>query len=157
MHHEATVTWTSGEADAAAVTAGRYSRVHRIGFDGGAALRGSPAPAFVPAPWSDPEGADPEEMFVASAAACHMLWFLDLARRAGHAAASYEDRAVGVMETNEAGELWISRIALRPRILWQGEAPASDEVARLHEAAHRRCFIANSMKTEITVAQEVQA
>lgn len=54
---------------------GRYSRRHEIRFDGGAIVTGSSSPEVVPAPMSDPGGVDPEEMLVASAASCHMLWF----------------------------------------------------------------------------------
>lgn len=147
MRHEATVVWTLDGDD---MPAGRYSRAHEIRFDGGAVVAGSPAPEIVPAPWSRPENVDPEEMFTAAVAACHMLWFLDLARRRGLTAERYVDRAVGVMTRNDAGELWVSRVTLRPRIGWR-EDPGEAATAELHEAAHRRCFIANSVKTEIVV------
>ncbi len=41
---------------------------------------------------------------------------------------------------------------LHPRITYSGErlpAPADEE--RLHHMAHEQCFIANSIKTEVTV------
>ncbi|MEL7463874.1 MAG: OsmC family protein [Pseudomonadota bacterium] len=151
MTHEAWVDWT---LDAGAdMPAGRYSRVHRIRFDGGAEVAGAPSPSIVPPPWSDPAAVDPEEAFVASVSACHMLWFLDLARCGGLTVAAYRDHAVGEMAKNEAGELWVARIALRPEIGWpEGAAPAPGEVAALHDRAHAKCFIANSVKTEITIA-----
>lgn len=146
MKHEARVKWAL-EGD---MRSGRYSRAHELHFDGGAVVAGSPSPGIVPAPWSDPAAVDPEEAFVASIAACHMLWFLDLARREGFAATAYEDAASGVMEKNAAGALWISRVTLRPRVTW-AEGPDAAVEAALHEAAHHTCFIANSVKTEITV------
>ncbi|MFV0474050.1 MAG: OsmC family protein, partial [Pikeienuella sp.] len=147
MRHEAKVIWRLGGGD---MPSGRYSRAHELHFDGGAVVAGSPSPGIVPAPWSDPAGVDPEEAFVAAIAACHMLWFLDLARRRGYAASSYEDRAEGVMEKNAAGALWVSRVRLRPRIDWI-EGPDAAGEAALHEEAHHACFIANSVRTEITV------
>jgi organic hydroperoxide reductase OsmC/OhrA len=39
---------------------------------------------------------------------------------------------------------------LRPRIEF-GEAPGSEALAELHHEAHERCFIANSLRTEIVV------
>lgn len=146
MTHEAWITWRL-EGD---MPSGRYSRAHRIRFDGGAEIAGSPSPGIVPAPWSDAAAIDPEEAFVAAISSCHMLWFLDLARRAGHVIAAYEDHALGEMTENEAGALWVSRVALRPSIDWTSGPDAAGEAA-LHDEAHHRCFIANSVKTEIVV------
>ena len=129
-----------------------YSREHTIHFDGGAVVHGSPSPLIVPAPWSNASAVDPEEAFVASVASCHMLWFLHVAIDAGFEAANYEDQAVGVMTKNEQGKLWISRVSLHPHIKWSGEKhPTISQVERLHRQAHDECFIANSIKTEITI------
>jgi organic hydroperoxide reductase OsmC/OhrA len=130
---------------------GRYSRRHEIRFDGGAIVTGSSSPDVVPAPMSDPGGVDPEEMLVASAASCHMLWFLDFARRGGLDVAAYRDQAVGEMGRNAAGRTAIVRIVLRPEIAFAGAAPDAAAIDRLHHAAHERCFIANSLNSEIVV------
>jgi hypothetical protein len=78
--HTATLAWTRKDA---IFTDGKYPRAHVIGFDGGQTLTGSPAPDVVRPPLSDPNGTDPEEMLVAAVASCHMLFFLDFARRPG--------------------------------------------------------------------------
>jgi organic hydroperoxide reductase OsmC/OhrA len=145
--HVATVEW---QADGG-FRSGRYSRVHRIGFDGGAALKGSASPHVVPLPMSDPAGVDPEELLVAAVSACHMLWFLHLARDAGLDVASYRDSAAGTMAEDEAGRTAIVKIVLRPEIAFAGEAPDSATLARLHHEAHEACFVANSLKTQIVV------
>ena len=77
MKHEAWVSWRL-EGD---MPSGRYSRAHTLRFDGGAEIAGSPSPDIVPAPYSDASAVDPEEAFVGAISSCHMLWFLDLARR----------------------------------------------------------------------------
>ena len=133
-------------------TANRYSRRHEVRFDGGAVLPASASPDVVPVPLSDPAAVDPEEMLVASAASCHMLWFLDLARRAGLDVASYRDRAEGEMGRNDAGRIAILRITLRPEIQFAGTPPDPATLERLHHEAHERCFIANSLTSEIVVA-----
>lgn len=130
---------------------GRYSRVFETRFDGGAVVTGAPSPDIVPPPWTDVAAVDPEEMFVAAISSCHMLWFLDFARRAKFTALTYTDPAVGVMTKNEAGALWVSEVTLRPTIVWQGTAPTAETIADLHEKAHHACFIANSTKTKIVV------
>src|SRR3954468_7605711 len=88
--HVATVEW---RAAGGAFTENRYSRAHTLRFDGGAEMPASASPQVVPEPMSDPAGVDPEEMLVASASSCHMLWFLDLARQAGLDVAAYRDAA----------------------------------------------------------------
>jgi organic hydroperoxide reductase OsmC/OhrA len=106
-----------------------------------------------PAPWSDPEGVDPEEAFVASLSSCHMLFFLDFARRAGFVIECYVDEAEGVLEKRADGKMWMSHVTLHPRISWAGSAPDEAALADLHHKAHEACFIANSVTTEVTVQQ----
>lgn len=145
--HAAEIAWRSdGE-----FASGRYGRRHQWRFDGGAVVTASSSPEVVPAPMSDPAGVDPEEALVASAASCHMLWFLDLARRAGFAVESYDDSAEGEMGRIAPGRMALVRIALRPRIAFAGRGPSPDELAELHRRAHERCFIANSLTAEIVV------
>ena len=145
--HVAELSWRSdGE-----FVSGRYSRRHKLRFDGGAVVAGSSSPDVVPAPMSDPAGVDPEEALVGSVAACHMLWFLDLARRAGLDVASYADSAEGEMGRIGPGKMALTRIVLRPRISFAARQPEPGELDRLHHDAHERCFIANSLKTEIVV------
>jgi organic hydroperoxide reductase OsmC/OhrA len=114
-------------------------------------VTGSSSPHVVPAPMSDPAGVDPEEALVASASACHMLWFLHLARDAGLEVVSYRDAARGTMAKDEEGRMAMTRIVLRPDIAFEGREPDAEELARLHHDAHKKCFIANSLRSEIVV------
>jgi len=151
--HRATIEWTGG-ATPVDFAKGRYSREHRWTFDGGVVVEASASPSVVPAPWSSPRGVDPEEAYVASISSCHMLTFLFVASKAGFAVAQYRDEAVGVMTKTAQGVAWVSRVTLAPRITYAGDKqPTAEELARLHHAAHEGCFIANSVKTEIVVAQ----
>jgi len=147
--HTATISWTLEPG--ADFPKGRYSRVHTLSFDGGVTTIGSASPSVVPLPWSDPAGVDPEEMFVAALSACHMLTFLDLARRARFVITAYADAAEGVMTKNDHGAMWVSTVALRPRITYEGAPPSEAEETALHEAAHHACFIANSVRTDVRV------
>jgi organic hydroperoxide reductase OsmC/OhrA len=108
--------------------------------------------SVVPAPYSVVEAVDPEEALVASAASCHMLWFLWIASRRGFVVESYTDKATGIMEKNSEGKLAITRITLRPRIEFSADrAPSAEELQSLHHSAHDECFIANSLKSEVVV------
>jgi organic hydroperoxide reductase OsmC/OhrA len=149
--HKATLRWAD---DGAGFLKGRYSREHTWTFDGGLTIPASSSPAAVRVPYSNPANVDPEEAFVASIASCHMLTFLYLAMKAGFHVASYDDDAVGVMTKNDRGALWVSSVALSPRIVYGGDRrPTADEEAALHHAAHDQCFIANSIKTDVRVRQ----
>ncbi len=80
---------------------------------------------MVPKPYVVEAAVDPEEAFIASLSSCHMLTFLDLARRAGFVIDSYEDEAEGDDgEERRAGKYWISRVTLRPRIVCGGDKRA---------------------------------
>ena len=147
--YTATIRWTrTGEGDFAK---GQYSRAHEWAFDGGALVPASPSPHIVPAPWSDTAGVDPEEAFVASLSSCHMLFFVDLARRAGFVVDAYLDEAEGVLEKRADGKMAMTRVTLHPRVTWGGDPPEEATIADLHHRAHEACFIANSVTTDVTV------
>jgi organic hydroperoxide reductase OsmC/OhrA len=149
--HKAMIRWASSE-DGEAFLKGRFSRAHTGTFDGGLTMPASAAPSVIPAPFSDPAGVDPEEAYVAAIASCHMMSFLYVAMRAGFVVERYEDDAVGAMRKNERGAIWVGAVTLRPRIdFGAGTRPTPAEVEQLHHRAHEQCFIANSVKTEITV------
>lgn len=128
---------------------GRYSRAHTIAFDGGITVAGSASVSIVPLPYSVEAAVDPEEMFVASLSTCHMLWFLDLAHRAGLIVERYSDEAEGLLAKDAAGRLAMTRVVLRPSVTLSGGGV--EKLAGLHHAAHEACFIANSVKTEVRV------
>ncbi len=83
--------------------------------------------------------ADPEELFVASVSACHMLWFLDYSRRKRLRVTSYEDEPEGTMDGTR-----FTRVVLRPTITFEDD-PGDEVVEQLHHRAHELCFIANSV------------
>ena len=148
--HAATIRWQRGDAP---FTDRRYSRAHRWTFDGGLEVPASSSPHVVPLPMSDAHAVDPEEAFVAALSSCHMLFFLAFAAKAGFVVDLYEDRALGIMEKNARGKLFVSKVTLDPRIAFSGERrPSPEEVAALHHRSHEECFIANSVLTEVVVA-----
>jgi organic hydroperoxide reductase OsmC/OhrA len=149
--HTAALRWVRTGPD---FRRGQFSREHTWTFDGGVTVPASASPSVVPAPWSSAAAVDPEEAFVASIASCHLLTFVWLASRAGFVVESYEDHAVGTMTKNERGVPWVSAVTLHPRIMWGERQPTPEELAELHHQAHEQCFIANSVKTAITVADE---
>ncbi len=147
--HTAQIKWTrTGET----FTDGRYSRAHTWRFDGGATVPASSAPNVVRPPFSDPAGVDPEEALVAALSSCHMLWFLAIAARKGFVVDDYTDDAVGVMGKGADGKMMMTTCTLRPAIRFGGDTqPSPDELDAMHHEAHEKCFIANSVKTEVRI------
>ena len=91
-------------------------------------------------PFSDPSVVDPEEMFVASLASCHVLWFSSIAEAAGFRVDSYRDAAEGRTAT----------VTPRPHCHFSGERlPSGDEFRELHDRAHHECFLASSVRSQI--------
>jgi organic hydroperoxide reductase OsmC/OhrA len=150
--HKAIIRWKRTSPD---FLKGKYSREHTWTFDGGVTVPASPSPSVVPAPYSNPAHVDPEEAFVAAVSSCHMLTYLYLACQQGFQVDSYTDDAVGLMSKSERGVPWVRSVILHPQIVYGGDrtpTPADEE--RLHHDAHEQCFIANSIKTEVTVKRQ---
>ena len=122
--YSARILWQRGEQ---VFCDRRYSRAHRLQFDGGVDVPGSSSPQVVPLPYSDAAAVDPEEMFVASLSSCHMLWFLHLAGKAGWVVDDYQDDAVGVMARNAAGRMAITAVTLRPAVRFAGTQPTAEQ------------------------------
>ena len=81
-----------------------------------------------------------------------MLTFLAIACKQKFLLDSYRDEAVGHMGKNAEGKMAITRVELRPKNTWGGKrTPSAEQLDEMHHAAHENCFIANSVKTEVTV------
>jgi len=143
--HEARIRW-SRQTESFAYD--DYDRTHDWEFGGGLRIQASSAPEYR----GRAELPNPEEALVAALSSCHMLTFLAVASRKRFVVDAYEDDAVGTMAKNEDGKIAITRVVLRPRVAFGGERrPDAAELARMHESAHRNCFIANSVRTEVAV------
>lgn len=138
-------TWTG---DRGSGTSGyrAYGREHLIEAAGKPPIAGSSDPAFR----GDPARWTPEDMFVAALSSCHMLWYLHLCADAGIIVRGYVDDASGEMVENAADGGRFVRVELRPRVTLAARADSTRALA-LHEEAHRRCFIANSVCCKVAV------
>ena len=142
-----TLTWKRATPDFQYPT---YNRDHTWKFDGGHEMEASAAPAYL----GNPKNVDPEEAFVSALSSCHMLTFLAVACRKKFVLDEYSDEAVGHMEKGADGKLAITRVELHPKLKFSGEnQPNEKDIDEMHHFAHENCFIANSVKTEVTVAK----
>ena len=148
----ADIVWEKGKEEI--FTDNKFSRAHTWSFDGGVEVPASSSPHVVPIPMSAENNVDPEEAFVATLSSCHMLWFLNLAANKKYSVDSYYDKAVGIMAKNEEGKLAMTEVTLRPKVAFSGDRlPTREQIDELHHLAHEYCFIANSVKTIVTVEQ----
>ena len=145
--HKISLEWKRATPDFQYQT---YNRDHTWKFDGGHEMEASAAPTYL----GNPQNVDPEEAFVASLSSCHMLTFLAVACKRKFVLDEYTDEAVGHMEKNAEGKLAITRVTLKQKLKFSGEKqPTAEEIDEMNHAAHDQCFIANSVKTEVTVVQ----
>ena len=144
----AKVTWARGTDE---FLRQKYSRGHTWTFDEGVSVPASASPHAVRAPWHVTAAVDPEEALVAALSSCHMLFFLSLASRAGFTVESYEDAAEGVMGKNAEGREAMTHFTLRPVVTFKERAPSEEDLEAMHHAAHEQCYVANSLKAEVSV------
>jgi organic hydroperoxide reductase OsmC/OhrA len=138
-----TILWT-GNTGTGTSSYQAYERAHIISMPGKTDIAGSSDQNFR----GDASRWNPEDLLVASAATCHMLWYLHLCSVNDVVVLDYRDDPEGLMIEEANGSGAFSRIVLRPRI--KLAARSSEQRARqLHHEAHTMCFIANSVKCEI--------
>jgi organic hydroperoxide reductase OsmC/OhrA len=139
--HHIRLNWEKGDGP---FTYSEYTRNHAIAFKNGQeTMIASAAPSYK----GDASKADPEDLLVAALSSCHMLSFLAIAAKKRLTVQSYQDDATGFLE-DEGGKLWIKRVILRPKVAIDADAAT---LAQIHHQAHEACFIANSVKTEVSV------
>ncbi len=135
-----TVTWT-GNTGVGTTGYKDYSRAFELEAEGKHSIAGSSDPAFR----GDNGRWDPEELLLGSLSACHKLWVLHLAAVAGVVITGYVDQAEGTMRTTPGAETGrFEQVTLRPAVTVTRGSDAS-LLPALHQDAHRRCFIANSV------------
>ena len=139
------VVWT-GDRGVGTRSYREYSRDHEIAATGKPNVPGSSDAAYR----GDAARWNPEELLVASVSACHKLWYLHLCADAGVTVRAYEDAAYGLMAEDDDGGGRFAVIVLRPKVQLASGADAQ-HAARLHHAAHEKCYIANSVKFPVTI------
>jgi organic hydroperoxide reductase OsmC/OhrA len=144
--HRAEVSW---RREGGSFDYDSFDRRHRIALeDGRVVLAGDAAADYG---GQGAAGPDPEALFAASLAACHMLSFLAVAARMRIVVDAYADAPAACVANDDEGRRAVTRVVLKPRVTFAGEvAPA--KLAQLHELAHRNCFVARAVKAQVLIA-----
>ncbi|EGQ7678926.1 OsmC family peroxiredoxin [Vibrio parahaemolyticus] len=121
--HSAVIRWVRNEGEV--FKDNQYSRAHFWEFDGGLTVPASPSPLVVPLP-------------------------LSVEAKRKYVIDSYTDEAVGVLSKNSEGRAAVTKVVLRPHIVFSGDKiPNKEQLTKMHHLSHENCFIANSVKTEV--------
>ncbi|NNF20075.1 MAG: OsmC family protein [Flavobacteriaceae bacterium] len=132
------IVWTGNSGTGTSSYSG-YKRDHTIEAEGKPVLMGSADPAFR----GDPTKYNPEELFLASLSACHMLWYLHFCSEAEIKVMDYSDQAEGIMEVDANGSGRFTEVLLKP-LVRVSDNSMEEKALDLHRKAHQYCFIANS-------------
>lgn len=141
--YETLVSWTGNRGQGTSSYTS-YDRDHLVRGTGKPELLMSADPAFR----GDPARYNPEELLVAALSSCHMLWYLHLCAKAKIIVKAYEDRPSGRLVEGKAGGGHFESVVLRPAVTI--EAGDLETARRLHDDAHRECFISNSVNFSVT-------
>ncbi|MGH6834705.1 MAG: OsmC family protein [Methylocella sp.] len=136
--YEASIVWTGNRGQGTSAYR-NYGRDHVLRVAGKPQLPMSSDPAFL----GDPARYNPEELLVAAISSCHMHWYLHLCAEARVVVVAYEDCASGRLIESATGGGHFESVTLRPNVTI--EAGETEAAQRLHEGAHKKCFIANSV------------
>ncbi len=126
----------------------QYGRNFEVNTPGKFPIHGSADPAFR----GDAERINPEDFFLNALSSCHMLWYFHLCADAGVVVVAYRDEYEGKLEIGEGGIGRMTSVVLRPIVTIDAQASvanATDLAKQLHHKAHEKCFIANSVTTEV--------
>jgi len=121
-----------------------YSREYTIRVDGKPDLVGTAADAF----GGDPTLPNPEDLFISAIAACHMLTYLAIAAKSGIKVLSYRDEATGTLVVGGPDGSRFEEVVLHPEVVVASDANQA-QALKIHDSAHRHCFIANSSSAPI--------
>lgn len=124
-----------------------FDRDHTVVFENGQTVAGSSAPAY----FGNPDTVNPETLLLAALASCHMLTFLAVAAKRGFQVSHYRDKAEGSLAKNAEGRIAITHCVLKPEIGFLDQTPSAEELRKMHESAHRNCFIANSLNADVEI------
>ena len=136
-HYLVAIEWTGNKGEGTKSYTG-YERIHRVSVAGKPVIEASSDLAFR----GDNTKYNPEELFVSSISACHMLWYLHLCADNGIVVESYTDEAIGTMLVSASGGRFTD-VILNPVVKITNKDKQEIALA-LHEAANKYCFIANS-------------
>jgi organic hydroperoxide reductase OsmC/OhrA len=135
-HYAATIEWTGSTADGYR----GYDRTHTARIGGKHELVVTADPSFL----GDPTKHNPKDLLLVALSSCHLLTYLSLCARSRIVVTAYRDRATGLLLTPPEAQGRFTEVVLHPEVT-VADASMVEKALSLHAAAHKYCFIANSV------------
>jgi len=127
---------------------GKFSSEHEVTYNEQYKVIADTAPDW----GGSDNNTNPEQALAASLSSCHMMTFLALAAKTKWPISSYTDHAVSHLGKNSKKQMVVNQIDLNPVVSFDGGFEASnEELEKMHDRAHRYCFIANTLDSEVGV------
>ena len=140
------LTWNRKESE---LLPGKFSSEHEVSYNENFKVTADTAPDW----GGSSSNTNPEQALAASLSSCHMMTFLALAAKTKWPVSSYKDHAVGYLGKNSKKQMVVNRIDLNPVVSFDaGFEVGRDELDKMHDRAHRYCFIANTLDSEVEVS-----
>ena len=139
------LTWNRKEAE---LLPGKFSSEHEVIYNKYFKIIADTAPDW----GGSASNTNPEQALAASLSSCHMMTFLALAAKIKWPVYSYKDHAVGYLGKNSKKQMIVNRIDLNPVVSFDnGFKVSSEELDKMHDRAHRYCFVANTLDQKVEV------
>lgn len=138
------VEWTGNEGNGT-LNYKSYNRNHTISANEKYnEILASSDPSFL----GDKSRYNPEDLFLSSISACHMLWYLHLCSVNKIIVTDYVDNATGIMEETKDGNGRFTEVTLNPNVKII-DLNMISKANELHKEANKMCFVANSCNFKI--------
>ena len=143
-NYEIKVEWTGNQGNGT-LNYKSYNRNHTIYGKGKyKEILASSDPYFL----GDKSKYNPEDLFLSSLSACHMLCYLHLCADNNIIVTEYVDNATGIMVETKNGSGKFEEVTLNPLTTIENKDNI-DLANKLHHKANEMCFIANSCNFKI--------
>jgi organic hydroperoxide reductase OsmC/OhrA len=147
--YQLSVEWTGNKGEGTADYRS-YERSHVISAKGKHDLMSSADPLFK----GEASRWNPEELLLASLSACHLLWYLHLCSVQKIVVTKYQDQPTAEVMFEPTGEGRIKEAILKPVIIIT-DARKIDEANHIHEEAHKKCLITNSVNFPVKISPTI--
>ena len=145
MSHSIEIIWDLGDQE---LSPGKYLTDHKVILNENLTIDGGSSPDY----GGSVSNINPEQKLAAAVSSCFMMTFLALAAKMKWPVKNYKDKAISYLGKNNEGRMYVNKIELNPKIIFDNDFTISDdEIHKMKERSHKYCFIANSLSKDVEI------
>ena len=145
MSHSIEIIWDLGDQE---LSPGKYLTDHKVILNENLTIDGGSSPDY----GGSVSNINPEQKLAAAVSSCFMMTFLALAAKMKWPVKNYKDKAISYLGKNNEGRMYVNKIELNPKIIFDNDFTISDdEMHKMKERSHKYCFIANSLSKDVEI------